>query len=209
MRWPLLLFCLSGLFAQGTDPKSKAEDYEAHGQSKGIAIGAEFMLHSFSGQGTSYIAPDYLVVEVALYPPKGEEIELHAAAFSLRLNGKRNLLTPVTADVVKGSLERPEWQQSPHLDAAAGVGNATVILAGPHPGQTPRTGTPYPVPRPGDGDVPRTPPVKAEDLVTATALPEGRFRAPASGYIYFPYTGRVHSLKTVELMFEDTVVKLR
>ena len=82
MRWTIiirfaLLICFAAMaFAQGTEPKPKAEDYDVHGQSKNVSLGAEFMVHSFSGQGQTFIAGDYLVVEVALYPPKGEPIQL-------------------------------------------------------------------------------------------------------------------------------------
>ena len=47
---PILWLCCAGLaFAQGgTVPKQKPEDYDAHAQARDAAVGAEFMVHSFS-----------------------------------------------------------------------------------------------------------------------------------------------------------------
>jgi hypothetical protein len=217
VRWTLIFLGASGLLAQGgTEPKPKPEDYEAHGQAQTAAIGAEFMVHSFSGRGMTYLAPDFLVVEVALYPPKGSEIEVQAAAFALRLNGKKIPLMPAGIEMVRASLQHPEWQQGPRLEAGAGIGDSSVILGAPRPaqipGQPPRTGQPLPAPPetdPGVGGVPRTPPVTAEELLMQTALPEGKHHLPVSGFLFFPYRGKAGSVKTVELLFEDAVVKLR
>jgi len=214
VRWLLLLLSPAALLAQGTDPRPKPEDYEAHGQTAGAAIGAEFMIHSFSGRGITYLAPDYLVVEVALYPPAGASLEVVPGAFSLRLNGKKGLLSPAATTMVAASLQHPEWQTPPHLQAGAGVGNSTVILGAPRQSQTPypsdpRSAPPRPRPQDSDPDGLRTPPVKAEELVVETALPEGQHRGPVSGFLYFPFRGKAGSLKTVELLFEDAVIKLR
>ena len=54
-------------FAQGgTEPKPKAEDYEVHARGKTVAIGAEYTIHSFSGQG-AYSMMSSLAEGV--YPP--------------------------------------------------------------------------------------------------------------------------------------------
>ena len=78
MRCFVLAIAASCAFAQGTEPKPKPEDYPVHGQArvegKTVGIGAEFMVHSFSRGEESYIASDFLVVEVALFPPRGEGI---------------------------------------------------------------------------------------------------------------------------------------
>ena len=206
--------CASGLFAQGgTEPKPKPEDYEVHGHARGAALGAEFMVHSFSGTGVTYLAPEYLVVEVALYPPKGTEIDVQPGAFALRLNGRKPL-APAGIGMVAASLGHPEWRQTPHLEAGAGTDGGAVVLGAPPPPSIPgRTSAPPRVPgpeqNPAAGGVTPAPRTTAEELLQETALPQGKFHSAVSGYLYFPFRGKTSSLKTVELLFESTVLQLR
>ncbi len=217
VRLFLLFACASLALAQGggTEPKAKAEDYEAHGQLKDIAIGAEFMIHSFSGQGETYIAKDFLVVEVALFPPKGQAVDVNGGAFSLRINGNRKPLMPAAPGMVIASLERPEWQSGPRLEGGGGLGNTGVILGRPVPSQVPNgqpvpTRRPSPVPDPTNPvGVERQEHISATDLVGQTALPEGHFGGAVSGYLYFPFRGKSTSIKSLELLWKDAVIKLR
>ncbi len=214
-RWILVACCASAVLAQGTDPKPKVEDYDAHTQARSAAIGGEFMIHSFSGRGQMYIVNDYLVVEVAIYPPKGQGLLVDYTAFQLRLNGKRPIL-PQPPSMVASSLQHPEWNYPRGVQAGGGLGNVGVILGGPK--QSP---TPYPTPEPTPPRVPRAPapdnpsgidrepPVPADQLLLQTALPEGKHQSAVSGFLYFPWKGKAGSLKTVELLFEDAVLKLR
>ena len=88
----------SGTRPEGTHPKASAAEYPVQAQSGNLAIGAEYTVHSFGSGEQMYLAENYLVVEVALFPPKGESVTADAASFALRLNGKRTLLpSPVPA----------------------------------------------------------------------------------------------------------------
>jgi hypothetical protein len=216
VRLPLFLCCASLALAQGgSEPKPKAEDYDVHAQSKYIAIGAEFMIHSFSGQGQTYIAKDFLVVEVALYPPKGQGVNVNEGAFALRINGKKQVLVPVPPSMVASSLQHPEWQTGPRLEAGGGLGNTGVILGRPAPTQVPGGQQPPQsrVPRvPGPdnpGGIEPERRVTAPELLVQTALPEGPHRGPVSGFLYFPYRGKTTSIKSLELLYEDAQLKLR
>src|SRR5437588_11552680 len=127
MRLALVFTLAAALaLAQGTAPKPQAADYDVHADTPKAALGAEFMVHSFSGQGTTYIAKDYLVVEVALYPPKGQPIDV--GRFALRINGKKQLLTQAQPQMVATSLLHTEWQTGPRLEGGGGLGNTGVIL---------------------------------------------------------------------------------
>jgi hypothetical protein len=213
MRFALLLLAAAVAMGQGTDPKPKAEDYDLHAETSKGAIGSEYMVHSFSGQGQTYIAKDYLTVEVALYPPKGETIQVHAFDFSLRINGKTTL-QPVSPSVVAAALQHPDWQQQgPHVEAGGGVGNTGVILGRPTssrlPGEQPPQRLPHPT-DPGNRDgIDAGPRVTAQELVVQTALPEDPHRGPISGYIYFPYKGKPSAIKSLDLNFASTTIKLR
>src|SRR5450755_1453759 len=105
MRYWMLL-CLPGLvLGQGTEPKRKPDDYDVHAQARGAVVGAEFMVHSFSRGEQSYVAQDYLVVEVALFPPKGETLAVQNGNFQLSINGRKQLLQPQPVTMVAADLQ--------------------------------------------------------------------------------------------------------
>ena len=219
MLLPALLLTASLAFAQsGTEPKPRADDYDVHARAKDIGVGVEFMIHSFSGRGQTFIAEDYLVVEVALYPPKDGVVEIANSDFSLRLNHRKQSVAPVPPQMVAASLSRPEWRDRPNLQVDGGIGDTQVRLGGPpvnrppYPGGPTQPGPPR-APRVPDADPPgggdRQPAVKAEELVVLTALPEGKYHGAVSGYLYFPSRGKISSLKSVELLYGDVVLKLR
>src|SRR5262245_16565197 len=110
MRWIALLVAARLACAQGTNPKAKLEDYPTHTESRGStpAIGAEFMVHSFSRGEEYFVAQDYLVVEVAVFASRDRPITVQAGQFSLRINNKKSVLLPQTPQMVAASLGHPE-----------------------------------------------------------------------------------------------------
>lgn len=213
VRWILILTCATIAFA-GTDPKPKPEDYPVSGESNGVGVGSEFMIHSFSGENRTFILADYLVVEVAVYPAKDHPIDVNNGQFSLRLNGK-TLLRPQAPQMVAASIHHPDWSSPPHAEAGGGAGNAGVILGRPIPPaddpQAPgrRTPPPIQVPRDDPSGVEGPLAVNSEQLAVSTALTEGESRGPRSGYLYFSYRGKTKSIKSLELLYGDAVLKLR
>jgi len=214
MRRAALFFCIGPvLCAQtgGTEPKPDAAQYEVHGRRGEIGIGAEYLIHSISGQGKTFFLDDFLVVEVALYPPKDAGFRVGPGAFELRVNGKAPL-RPAGPAMVVTALRYPQWRTGPRVEGAIGAGPADVILGRPpntYPGGS-RTPTPPRAPEPdAPAGIDREPPVKAEDIVTRMALPEGDFATPVSGFLYFPYKGKASGIKRVDLLWEDIVLKLR
>ena len=59
------------------------------------------------------------------------------------------------------------------------------------------------------GGVTTEPRVPASELVVQMALPEGPYRGPVSGFLYFPYKGKTTSIKSLDLLYQDTVLRLR
>jgi hypothetical protein len=209
MRYVLLLCSCGLVFGQGTDPKPKADDYDVHVQAKNLAVGAEFMVHSYSRGEQMFIAPDYLVVEVAFYPPKGETFELHNADFALQINGKKQILKPEAPAMVVQEMKHPDWSRAePNVYGGASSGNTGVMLGGPPvpPGTAPAPRVQ--IPRDNPSGVTKEP-VHPDDLLMQTALVEGPHHAPVSGFIYFPYKGKTNAIKTLELVYQDVVLKLR
>ena len=155
---------------------------------------------------------------MALNAPKGESVEIGYLDFQLRINGKKQPLAAQNPYMVAASVAHPDWQaEKPGVEATAGAGNARVILGGlPHTplptGDPPGSVGPT-IPQVPKPDLPEgidVQPVKtAAETAVETGLPEGKNRAPVSGFLYFMYTGRTKSIRQVELVYRDTVLKLR
>jgi hypothetical protein len=209
------------VYALGTTPKTKADDYEAHGKSGDIEIGAEYMVHSFSRGQAMYIARDFITVEVALYAPqdgtaKAKPLDINYGDFQLTVNGKKIALVPMDPYTVATTLDHPDWQpERPRIEASAGTPNGRVTLgAPPHtplpngdPPGYPRT-TPLPQPDP-PGGIELQPSASASQIAVECALPEGPQRAPISGFLYFVYSGNTKSVKSLVLHYHDAELKLR
>ena len=45
--------------------------------------------------------------------------------------------------------------------------------------------------------------------MTKVALPEGEFKGPVSGFVYFRFPGKAPRIKSVELIFGDLVLQLK
>lgn len=168
---------------------------------------AEFCGHSVPHAGTSYFTADYLVVEVEVLPDKASPVRLGSSLFSLRLNGRKELLAAVAPAMVAASLKYGDWSQRPGVEAQAGP----VIVGGPR--QNPRfPGDQRPDnrrPAPPKTGTEREPPKTDAEAVVEAALPEGPTLGPTKGLLYFPYRGKMKSLKSIELIWEERVLKLR
>lgn len=213
---PVLLLCLSlSAFAQGTTPRSNPEDYPVHAETRSGAIGAEFMLHSFSAGEQTYLVRNYIVIEVALYPLEAKTVDVHSGNFMVRINGKKQELLPQPSSIVSAAVAHPEWDGPSPVELGAGAGPATVTLGQPRLPQIP--GMPIPgqgtaptrVPRDDPSGLPPRERVKPEQLVLDTALPQGESRRPVSGFLYYAYPGKSSSIKSLELRYEGAVLKLR
>src|ERR1035441_9857441 len=217
MRYLLFLVFVLGAQAQGTEPKASAAEYPVHAESGNLAIGAEYMVHSFGSGEQMYLAERYLVVEVALFPPKGQSVTADAARFALRVNGKKTLLYAQSPALVASHLNQREWETTRGAEADLGVGGVNIGLGHPQE-RDPVTGVPrgrrLPDPRhapdagvPGGGEARQR--ERPEEVLMRTALPEDPHRPAVSGFLYFPYQGKPSGLKSIELLFQDAVMKLK
>ena len=213
----LLGWALFGQGPSGTTPKPQPGDYPAHVQLGRVALGAEYLVRSLFVGGQSFVTPDYLVVEVAVYPPKGEALEVSSGEFTLRLNGKKQLLFAQSPGFVAASLKYPDWERRRTLEVGGGVGDTGVILGRPETAER-FPGDPRPrqtrLPAPPKAPAPQDPsgldkpePVRAEEAVVEAALPEGKAAGPVSGYLYFAYQGKLKSIRTAELLYAGAAGK--
>ena len=215
MRW--IVFCLSAAlsFAQGTTPKPAPTDYEVHGQAGPLDIGAEYMVHSFSNGEQMFIVENYLVVEVALYSVmKADPVNVDLSRFNLRLN-RKTLLSAQSAAQAAASLKQSPWQQQrpSRVNGGIGAGGIDIGMGQPRPvpGSPQDRRLPAP-PRAPDADPPgriTREKVSAEDVLLRTALPEGPHNGKVSGFVYFPFTGKTSSIKSLDLVYESATLKLK
>jgi len=207
---PLALIALAAA-GQGTKPKYIATDYPAHGKTGSLSIGAENWGHGISSSGDSIEIGDYIVIEVALYNERNKPFPLAAGNFTLRLNGKKPVLFPQSVGIVQSSVRNPGFENERELIATAGSANGDIVMGrrpnverfpGDPRAQQQRLPTPVP-PAPGDNSAEvRKPKVKADELVATTALVEGEAHPPVSGYLFYPYKGKLKSIKKLELLYE-------
>ena len=198
--------------AQGTDTKKTPEEYPVHGAAGETRIAAEYNVRSVSAGTVGFITDDYLVVEAALFPPRGG-MTVNNTAWALRINGKKELILAQAPAMVAASLKYPDWNGQRGVVAAAGP-----IIFG-QPGPTPRfpgDNRRTPMPRTGQVDQPAEEPGEDIGLVLErVSLPEGPRKQPVSGLVFFPWRGNLKKIKSVELLYTPdeksapTVLKLR
>jgi hypothetical protein len=205
-----LLLTLAPAFAQNAPPRSQPSDYPAHAQFPAFEIGAEYLVHNIPLEKGEYWARDYLVVEVILVPRGRESIDLSSNQFMLRINGKKSLLYADSPGAVAAALKYPDWQTHPNLSAAAGIGDAGVVIGAPpvvgrFPGD-PTGVPPRPTPQDPNGENPYgvTPDSgrPLDQAIAIAALPEGRITKFAKGCLFFPFRGKLKSIKALDLVYD-------
>jgi hypothetical protein len=202
----LTLAVAGACLAQGTKPKPTAAEYPVHAKTADMTVGVEYMVRSFASDQIM-LADDYVVAEIAVYPAESSGVQLDIRKFTLRINKKQVLLAH-SPEMVAASLKYPDWRQKPQMTLGGGLGDQGVILGGPQrtsrfPGDgRAESRLPAPPQAPAAGAPVEKEPVNITELVQKIALPEGLTRFPVSGYLFFPYTGKLKSLKSVELLIE-------
>ncbi|MEO8129634.1 MAG: hypothetical protein ABJF23_18960 [Bryobacteraceae bacterium] len=219
MRWLPEMLLMAGLLSAqpGITPRPKAEDFPAHQETATMAIGAEFMVHSFGRDAETYVNEEYLTFEVGIYPVKRKPVLISAGQFTLRINGKKDVIHPERASQVASSLQYADWERRAQRDGADGPGTINApSQSGPRfPGDNgPSRGRlPQPPQLPADSTL--TPPehIAPSVLLKEVALVEGEHKFPTGGYLYFPYHGKIKSIRSLELIYtseaESTTLRLR
>jgi hypothetical protein len=207
-----LFAAVAMLHAQGLKPREKAADYPVHAELRdGFTLAAEDLVHTLPTGKDALVANDYLVIEVAVFGPRGKRIDLAQGSFTLLLDtgkkGGKTALSPDSAGTVAGSIKFSDWTPKPHMEAAAGVGNATV---GVGPTMTPRYPgdpsvrplPPSPLPEQNPAGLEKEQPLSIDERVQRASLPTGELAPPAAGLLFFPFEGKTKSIRTLELIYE-------
>ena len=190
----LLLFTLSAQEHAG--PLS----YPAHESNPTIAIGAEYLGHGVPTPQGAYIARDFLVVRVGVFP--AARVLISNAHFALRVDGE--LLPARPPALVASSLNTSDWHgagnsaHSPEIALGGAPLSQSSLDEGQSQSRSPRAA--------GIGDQPLTaarPDRSATQAVAADALPNTTSSEPMRGLLYFHYMPKAKvGPRSVELIYD-------
>jgi hypothetical protein len=181
---------------KGMPPRTSPTEYLAHGKAGPLTIAAEFAGHNVPTPQGPLTTEDFIVVELGIFGAPDAKVKLAADDFSLRINGKKGLLTQPYGLVV-GNVKDPEWippeppaQKKSALNTGGGGGG------GGQDDSTPKVvHIPIEVQR-----------AMAQRVQKAT-LPEGTRALPVAGLIYFQYRGKEKGIKSLELVYNGPAGK--
>jgi hypothetical protein len=173
--------------AEGLPPRAAPTDYQTQGQAGTLTIAAEFTGHSVATPEATLNSEDYVAIETAVYGPPGTRIKLSREDFTLRVNGKKNVLPSQPYGLVVKTLKDPLLEPS----AAETKSKTSVGTGGQNEGNSP------------------PPPFRVPDEVRHTwgqrlqkeSLPEGDRALPVAGLIYFVYRGKTEKMQSIELTY--------
>jgi hypothetical protein len=129
------------------------------------------------------------VIETGLFGSPGARIKLSFADFSLRINGKKTLLSSQPYGLVVSSLKDPEWEPPAPPEAKS----KTSIGGGGQGGQSDSKPAPVHMPI----ELQRA----MEQHVQKASLPEGDRALPQAGLIFFQYRGKTEHIRSIELIY--------
>ena len=188
----MLVAVIAALANNGIRPRGSPADYPAHVTSDGVTIASAVVP---AAQVRKIFATDlnrggYVVVEVAVYPESGGEVDVSSGDFMLSATGESSAIPPVSARSIAGVLDR---KNSPPLvrdtDVTTSVGYETGTdpvtgrrVSGTYTGVAVANGPPGSLAPPPSGPDPWTMKQELEER----SLPEGKTSQPVAGYLYFP-----------------------
>jgi len=178
---------------KGMPPRVAPTEYQAHAPTGKVTIGAEFMGHFVPTPDHTFSTEDYVVVEAGIFGPPGARTTLSRDDFSLRVNGKKNVLPSEPYEVVFKSLKDPEWQPPKTDDDKDSKGGLTTG-GGPND--------------PGGDKLPPIPPKMPfplrramEQQVQRSFMEQGDRALPQAGLLFFPYRGKREGIHSLELIY--------
>jgi hypothetical protein len=216
----LAMFCLAASLLLAGDrvgirPRGSSTDYPAHQSGKGVTIAAAVVAPE---QVAKLFATDlnrggYVVLEVAVYPDAGGELEVLSRDFLLRIGSDPARVRPASAQAIAAALQRKNTpkQRSPGdvtIYPTATIGYESGTYNGQrHGGVYTAAGVgvgigdpgPMGAPRPASTDQDRS---TMEQELGDKGLPEGKTTQAVAGYLYFPKPASAkHTVSTYNLTY--------
>jgi len=188
----------------GIRPRAQATDYPAHAAAGGVTIAvavlpADKVQKLFSAD---VVKAGYTVMEAAVYPDAGKEIDVSSDDFTLRIGSDPDTARAEPPAVVVVAAAAPDKTPVPQVPGKVTVHTQQTVGYSTGGGYDPATGRRYPggvytdtqvgvgVGNPGAGGAPPPPPAQNRDdrlrqKLEDKALPEGKTAKPVAGYLYF------------------------
>jgi hypothetical protein len=178
-------------------PRAAPSEYQAQANAGMVTIGAEFVGHSVPAPDHTYSNEDYVVVEAGFFGPPGARATLSRDDFSLRVNGKKNVLPSEPYELVFKSLKDPEWLPPPVPDDQKGSKGGLTTGGGGNQDSAPPPPPkmPFPLRR------------AMEQHVQRAAMEVGDRPLPQAGLLFFLYRGKTEGIKSMELMYNGAAGK--
>jgi hypothetical protein len=175
---------------RGIPPRATPADYPSQAKAGNVTIAAEFTGHSVPKPEGPLSTEDFVVVEIGFFGPPGSKLKLSIEDFSLRINGKKALLSSQPYGLVTGSLKDPEWVPPDQGETKSKSKSGLSTGGG---GSTDST--------PAVVHVPIELRHAMAEYARKSALPEGDRTLPQAGLIYFQYRSQVKSIHSIELIY--------
>lgn len=209
----LWLATLSHQTFGATVPRASATDYPVQGKVAGFTLAAEYFGRSAptvatTGEATIFTGY-YLVVEVAVYPERGQTVAVRPYELRLFINGAKAGLLPQSSSLVAGTFKYHGYEHGFDLDTQVGP----ILIPG-----SPRRGPSFPgdpterqttrptVPIP-DNDSQRKSQERQQDpaaILPALDLESGEASRPVSGYLYFFWRAHTNKIRDMELRWQPS-----
>jgi hypothetical protein len=181
--------------AKGLPPRAAPADYQAHVLEGSVTIAAEFTGHSIDTPQGPLTTDDYVVVETGFFGAAGARVQIAAGDFALRINGKKMPLPSQPYGLVVGSVKDPEYE------TPVSASKSKTSIGGSDKADL---NAPPPAPPPIPFEVKRA----MAQRVQKAALPEGDRALPQAGLLFFPYSGRVKGIHSIELIYSGGAEKI-
>ena len=205
---PLLAFA-SVLAADGPGirPLSDVRLFHDHATTNEFEIGATLLtIDQVKNSFSSDLNRGYVVLEIALYPKSGREVDIRLSDFALHVLGTGQVARAVNSNTIAGILRKTAPSRTTaDIYPVIGIGYESGSRYDPELG-TRRKGGFYSASGVAVGVGQSHPASTDQDRRTIEielsekGLPEGAARKPVAGYVYFPLTSKKKNL-TYELEF--------
>lgn len=187
--------------AKGLPPRANATEYQAHATAGNITIGAEFAGHSVPKPEGPLSTEEFVVVEAGIFGAADSKTVLSIEDFSLRINGKKAVLTSQPYGFVTRSLRDPVWQAAQEVEAKENKSKSGLSTGGGAGGNQDQSSMPVVI------HVPIEMQRSMAEYVRKSSLPIGERPLPQAGLLFFRYAGRAQSIHSVELIYSGAAGK--